>query len=105
MGRDFASLRADKKLNTVNMKANGVAYGSNHQSPKPSGGSVNTRKSKGGEGSQVETSLEKKETVGLKITNQETVSSMGKTPYTSKTFADQNVLSIQETVFIQLTSI
>ncbi|KAK1439422.1 hypothetical protein QVD17_05240 [Tagetes erecta] len=80
MGRDFDRIRADKKLNTVTMKSNGVAHGSNHHSPKPSGGSVNIRKSKGGEGSQVETSLEKKETVGLKITNQETVSSMGKTP-------------------------
>lgn len=80
MGRDFASLRADKKLNTVNMKSNGNAYGSNHHSPKPSAGSVNIRKTKGSEGSQVGTSIEKKETVGLKISNQETVSSMGKTP-------------------------
>ncbi|KAJ0725907.1 putative tRNA-intron lyase [Helianthus annuus] len=54
------------------MKSNGISHGTNHSSPKPSGESVNIRK--------VETSVEKQETLGVKITDQETFSPIGKSP-------------------------
>ncbi|KAI7749574.1 hypothetical protein M8C21_030109 [Ambrosia artemisiifolia] len=65
MGRDIGSVGVDKKPNAgVNMKSNGISRGTNHNSPKPSGESVNVR-----------LSVDKEEIIiGVKITNQETVS-------------------------------
>lgn len=67
MGRDIASVRIDKKPNVVTVTSNGACRG-----PKPSGESLNIRKSEAEEGSHVETSLEKQEMVGVKSANHET---------------------------------
>ncbi|KAK9075001.1 hypothetical protein SSX86_003320 [Deinandra increscens subsp. villosa] len=88
MGRDNATIRVDKKPNVVNMKSNGT----NHSSAKPSGESVSIRKSEGDEGSHVETSLEKQETVDIKLSNQETGSPMGKTPKPEPSNANEKII-------------
>ncbi|KAI7756330.1 hypothetical protein M8C21_030938 [Ambrosia artemisiifolia] len=66
MGRDTDSLRVDKKPNTSKVNSNGVSSGTNHTSPKPSGESVNIRKSEAEEGPQVEPTYENQEAVSPK---------------------------------------
>ncbi|KAD3640298.1 hypothetical protein E3N88_29521 [Mikania micrantha] len=92
MGRDIASVHVDKKPNVVNVMSNAISYGTNHNSTKPPRISANIRKNEGDEGSQVETGLEKQET-GVKITNHETVTPMGKTPKPEPSNSSEKMLS------------
>ncbi|KAI3824424.1 hypothetical protein L1987_05883 [Smallanthus sonchifolius] len=91
MGRDTGSL--DKKPNAGKVYSNGVSRRTNHTSPKPSGESVRIRKNEAEEGSQVQTSSEKQEAVGVKTTNQDAVSPRSKTPKPEPSKSVEKIIS------------